>query len=196
MKRSLHTLLREIRGCTICEPELPLGARPVVQCDPAARILIVGQAPGRRVHESGIPFDDPSGDRLREWLGVDRERFYDPKSFAIVPMGFCFPGMGSGGDLPPRPECAPQWRERLLAELPHVETTIVLGRYAMDYHLPQKTKSVTAAVSTWKELWPRIVPIAHPSPRNQRWFRRNAWFLDELIPKLQRRVKRLLPKAE
>ena len=185
-------LVETVRQCRLCEASLPFGPRPVLQADPRAKILIVGQAPGRRVHESGVPFDDPSGDRLREWLGISRETFYDPTLIALLPMGFCYPGTGKSGDLPPRPECAPAWREPLLAQMKKVELTIVLGRYALAYHLPAAGKSVTEAVLAWRKHWPRIVPLPHPSPRNQAWFKRNAWFESELIPKLHRRVRKLL----
>lgn len=190
--RSLRSLLDEVRACTICADDLPLGPRPVVQLAASSRILIAGQAPGRRVHESGVPFDDPSGDRLRDWMGVSRDIFYDPKRIAILPMGFCFPGSGRSGDLPPRPECAPAWREALLARLRRVELTLVLGQYAQAWHLDGPKRSVTAAVEDWHASWPRVVPLPHPSPRNRAWFARNPWFEDELVPRLRRRVRRLL----
>ena len=187
----LATLLREVRQCRICEAHLPLGPRPVLQVHSAARILIAGQAPGRRVHESGVPFQDPSGVRLREWLGVDEETFYDPKKFAILPMGFCYPGKGSSGDNPPRPECAENWREPLLARLKNVKLTIVLGQYAQAYHLGASS-TVTEAVGAWKEYWPEKLPLPHPSPRNQGWFQKNAWFEKEVLPRLRKRVRELL----
>ena len=188
----IRKLLTDVRTCTICAEALPLGPRPVVQMSRSSRVLIAGQAPGRRVHESGVPFDDPSGERLRDWMGVTREQFYDDRLVAILPMGFCYPGTGRSGDLPPRPECAPAWRELLLAQLKNVELTIVLGQYALAYHLPRAGKSVTEVVLAWQEHWPRIVPLPHPSPRNQAWFKRNPWFESELIPKLRRRVRKLL----
>lgn len=156
-----------------------------------ARILIAGQAPGRRVHESGIPFDDVSGDRLRDWLGIDRDTFYDATRIAILPMGFCYPGTGKNGDLPPRPECAPAWREQLLAAMPEVRLTLVLGQYAQAWHLEGRA-TVTAAVLDWKRYWPSALPLPHPSPRNQRWLARNRWFEAEVLPMLRRRVGRLL----
>lgn len=179
-------------ACTVCAAHLPHGPRPVVQIDPAARILIAGQAPGRRVHESGVPFDDPSGDRLRDWLGVDRGTFYDAARIAILPMGFCWPGTGSSGDLPPRPECAPLWRARLLEQLPAVDLTLVIGRWAQDWHLPDAPATVTATVAGWRDHWPRVLPLPHPSPRNNRWLRRNPWFAEEVLPALRRRVDELL----
>lgn len=188
---SLETLLRRVRACDLCAASLPLGPRPVLQADRRATILIAGQAPGRRVHESGVPFQDPSGDRLRAWMGVDEQTFYDPTRIAIVPMGFCFPGTGSSGDKPPRKECAAAWRADLLAELPNLQLTIVLGAYALRYHLPQ-AKSVTDAVTRWRDGWPTVLPLPHPSPRNQAWFKRHAWFEDEVLPRLRTRVRELL----
>ena len=181
-------LAAEVRACTICAEHLPLGPRPVVQVDPAARILIVGQAPGRKVHETGVPFDDPSGDRLRDWLGLAPAEFYDPRLVAIVPMGFCYPGTGRSGDLPPRPECAPAWRERLLAGLANVQLTLVIGQYAQAWHLPGPSTSVTEAVAAWRQLWPAVVPLPHPSPRNNMWLRRNPWFDTDLLPVLREKV--------
>ena len=192
--RAFDELLRDVRACTICSDHLPAGPRPVVQLDPRARILIAGQAPGRRVHESGIPFDDPSGDRLRSWLGLDRDRFYDPSLVAILPMGFCYPGTGKSGDLPPRPECAPAWRERLLAALEAVDLTIVLGQWALRWHLPGY-RTLTAAVEAWRDHWPHVLPLPHPSPRNQAWFKRHSWFETEVIPVLRTRVAELVDEG-
>ena len=189
---SLPSLLSEIRACTICTPHLPLGPRPVVQLSAKARVLIAGQAPGRKVHESGVPFDDASGNRLREWLGVTREVFYDPKQFALVPMGFCFPGTGRSGDLPPRPECAQAWREQLLGHLRQVELTLVLGQFAQTYHFGKSSGSLTDLVKSWRSHWPQMVPLPHPSPRNNLWLRRNPWFEAELLPPLRERVSELL----
>ncbi|NNE48258.1 MAG: uracil-DNA glycosylase family protein [Rhodothermales bacterium] len=185
-------LLKEVRACTICSAVLPLGPRPVLQLHPAARILLAGQAPGKKVHETGIPFDDPSGDRLREWLGVTRGVFYDPEQIAILPMGFCFPGSGKSGDLPPRPECASAWRTQLLDQLQNLELTIVLGRYALAYHFGQKNSSVTEIVRSWRTYGPEVVPLPHPSPRNNIWLRRNPWFETELLPSLRNRVSDVL----
>ena len=182
-------LKHDIQQCTLCAEHLPHGVRPVIQADADAKILLVGQAPGRKVHETGVPFNDPSGDRLRTWLGVDRAQFYDPKQFAIVPMGFCFPGTGPSGDLPPRPECAPAWREPLLSALPNIELLLVIGRYALDYHLPEsRQQTVTQLVASWQQYWPDTVPLPHPSPRNNRWLKNNPWFEAEVIPQLQQRV--------
>jgi len=192
MSRALETLLAEVRACTLCAGALPHGPRPVVQAGVRARVLIAGQAPGRHVHATGVPFDDPSGDRLRAWLGVERDTFYDPARFAIVPMGLCYPGTGRSGDLPPRPECAPAWRARLLGELPEVRLTLLVGRYAQVHHLPTTSATLTETVRAWREHWPDIVPLPHPSPRNNRWLRANAWFGTDLLPALRARVAEVL----
>lgn len=189
---SLKVLVPQVRACRICETALPLGPRPVLQIHAEARILIAGQAPGRRVHDSGVPFDDPSGDRLRDWLGVDRATFYNPRHFAILPMGFCYPGTGRSGDLPPRPECAPAWRAPLIAALKHLQLTLVLGQYAQTHHLGGAAGSVTKVVQSWRTYGPSRLPLPHPSPRNQLWVRRNPWFLEEVLPALRRRVKDIL----
>jgi uracil-DNA glycosylase len=188
----LRLLAEDIRRCQLCEPELPLGARPVWQVSPQAKILIAGQAPGRKVHASGIPFDDPSGDRLRDWLGVTPEQFYNPELFAIVPMGFCYPGTGKSGDLPPRPECAITWRAKLLQRLPNIQTTLVIGKYAHDYHFSGKAQTVTALVKDWRYHWPGKIPLPHPSPRNNLWLRKNPWFDAETVPEIQRYISALL----
>lgn len=192
---SLTALLHDIRACTLCSAHLPLGPRPIVQAQSSARILIAGQAPGRKVHETGIPFDDESGNRLRHWLGMSREVFYNPQLIAIAPMGFCFPGSGKSGDLPPRRECAATWRQPLLAELKHIELTLVIGQYAQAYHLAGQYPSVTAAVSAWRDHWPLVVPMPHPSPRNQSWLKRNPWFEAELLPILRARVSAIVKDA-
>ena len=190
---SFTSLLTEVRACTICAEQLPHGPRPVLQFHQKARILIAGQAPGRRVHESGVPFDDVSGDRLREWMGVTREVFYDPEQIAILPMGFCFPGTGKTGDLPPRAECAPAWRERLLRRLSNLRLTLVVGQYAQAYHLLGGSKSsLTETVRLWRTYWPGSVPLPHPSPRNNIWLRQNPWFAAELLPALRQRVSNVL----
>ena len=187
------SLIDEVRACTLCSPHLPHGPRPVVQCHPEARLLIAGQAPGRKVHESGKPFDDASGERLREWMGVSRDLFYDPKRVAILPMGFCYPGTGKTGDLPPRPECAPAWRERLLRSLRNLELTLVIGQYAQAYHLADARSLLTENVRAWREYWPGTVPLPHPSPRNNIWLRRNPWFEAELLPVLRIRIAAVFP---
>lgn len=192
---SLPTLLKQVRHCSICAEHLPLGPRPIVQLGSGARILIAGQAPGRKVHESGIPFDDASGKRLRQWMGVSREIFYDADQVSILPMGFCYPGSARSGDLPPRPECAPKWRASLLARLENLQLTLVIGRYALDYHLPGSKVSVTDAVRNWRDSWPAVVPMPHPSPRNNRWLKTNPWFEQELVPELQSEVARVLSTA-
>jgi uracil-DNA glycosylase len=189
---SFSSLLSEVRACTICEAHLPLGPRPVLQLNPRARILIAGQAPGRKVHESGVPFDDASGNRLREWLGISREVFYDPTKIAILPMGFCFPGSGQSGDLPPRHECEPAWRNRLLGHLNHLKITLVLGQYAQAYHFSDSNSSLTELVKSWRTYWPDTVPLPHPSPRNNPWLRRNEWFEADVLPALRRRVEEIL----
>ena len=188
------SLQAEIRACTICEAHLPHGPRPVLQIHPLARILIASQAPGRKVHESGVPFDDASGDRLREWMGVTREVFYDSRRVAILPMGLCFPGTGKSGDLPPRSECALIWRDQLLDHLRHLEVTLVVGQYAQTYHMNEEQSSLTETVRNWRSYWPKIVPLPDPSPRNNIWLSRNLWFEKELIPMLRRRVSEALER--
>lgn len=187
----LNDLLTSVRACRICDG-LPLGPKPIFQYNRNARILIAGQAPGKRAHESGTPFDDPSGDRLRLWLGVDKTQFYDPNLFAIVPMGFCYPGTGNSGDFPPRPECAATWRDKLLSGLPDLDLILVIGQYAHDWHLKdKKEKTLTKTVEKWRDFWPHILPLPHPSPRNMRWFKKNPFFEAEVIPALQERVRSL-----
>lgn len=191
----LPVLLREIRACTECQESLPLGPRPIVQVGSNARILIIGQAPGRRVHESGIAWDDPSGERLRSWLGIDREQFYDPNLVALVPMGFCYPGTGPSGDAPPRPECADLWHDPLLSRLKKIEITLLIGRYAQKRYLPDASReTLTAVVRQWKTSAPGIFPLPHPSPRNNRWLKNNPWFEEELAPALKKAVRSLLKK--
>ena len=193
MVQSFKALLREVKNCTLCAAHLPLGPRPVFQLLPNAKILVVGQAPGVRVHETGIPFNDPSGDRLRQWMGITREMFYDAKKIAILPMGFCYPGTGKSGDLPPRPECAKTWRKKLLAQLPDIELTLVIGQYAQDWHLGDAKKAtLTETVRAWKEYWPEMLVLPHPSPRNNIWLKKNPWFEKTVIPSVQERIATIL----
>ncbi len=185
-------MVDDIRHCTICEPELPLGARPVLQAGKRAKILVAAQAPGTRVHATGLPFNDPSGDRLRAWMNVSREIFYDPQRLAIVPMGFCYPGKGKSGDLPPRKECARHWRTDLLKLLPNIEFTLVIGQYAFAYHLPHRAGNLTENVKNWRQDWPHTLLLPHPSPRNNIWLKRNPWFEQEVVPQLKLRVQQIL----
>ena len=192
MPSKFEALLEQARACRICEQHLPLGPRPILQLSAKARILIAGQAPGRKVHESGKPFDDASGKRLREWMGVDDEIFYDADRIAILPMGFCFPGTGKSGDLPPRPECASSWRQPLLNEAGNFQMTLVLGQFAQSYHFPDFRGSLTELVKSWQDYWPVLVPLPHPSPRNNRWLKQNPWFQSELLPVLQQNINNIL----
>lgn len=192
--QALDRLLTEIRGCRRCAGELPYEPRPVLRAAPGARILVAGHAPGIRVHETGVPWNDPSGDRLRAWMGVDRETFYDERRIAIVPMGFCYPGTIKGaGDLPPRPECAATWHPRLVPQLREVRLTICLGRYAMDWHLGRRPgATLTDTVRAWRDHLPTHLPLPHPSGRNNGWLARNPWFEAEVLPELRQRVADLL----
>jgi uracil-DNA glycosylase len=189
----LDRLIEEMTACTICAGHLPLGPRPVFRIDQRSKILVAGQAPGRRVHETGIPFNDPSGDRLRDWMGVDRAIFYDAQKIAFLPMGFCYPGTGKSGDLPPRPECAAAWRERALQHLSNIELVLAIGQYAQKWHLaktPEKT--LTEKVKNWSVHWPLVMPLPHPSPRNNLWLKKNPWFAKEVLPVLKTRVSELI----
>ena len=187
-----NALITSIRQCQICVEHLPLPPNPIVQFHSKSRILIAGQAPGRVTDKKGIPFDDASGNRLREWMGIDRQTFYDDTQIAVVPMGFCYPGTGKNGDLPPRKECAEAWREKILKQL-NVELTLVIGQYAQVWHLGvKKALSVTRVVSQWRSYFPGIIPLPHPSPRNIRWFRKNPWFETDVLPKLSQRVALIL----
>ncbi len=192
MPGDLGALLADIRACTLCEDILPLGPRPMVQANTSASILIVGQAPGIRVHETGIPFNDPSGDRLRDWMGIGRDIFYDETKVALVPMGFCFPGSDRYGDVPPPPICAETWRRRLLDHLTDVRLTLVLGQHAQKWHLPIKYKTLTENVRAWKSYGEGLIPIPHPSPRNNIWLKKNPWFELDLLPQLKGRVREAL----
>lgn len=191
--RDLDTLLALVRTCRVCAAHLPLGPRPVLQAGAGARLLIVGQAPGARVHASGVPWDDASGERLRNWLGIDSRVFYDADQVAIVPMGLCYPGRGNGGDLPPRPECAPLWLGRLLAQMPHIELTLLIGQYAQKQFLGAAAKAhLSATVAAFVDYAPRYIPLPHPSPRNTPWLQRHPWFEDDVLPALRARVRQLL----
>jgi len=184
----LERLAAEARACRICAADLPLGPRPTFRVSGTARLLIVGQAPGTKVHETGIPWNDASGDRLRDWLGLDREAFYDVKRIAILPIGLCYPGVDRhGGDLPPRRECAPRWQQPFLALMPRIRLTLLVGGYAQAFHLGRR-QPVGAAVAAWRSHLPDYIPLPHPSWRNTAWLRRNPWFDNELVPELRRRV--------
>jgi uracil-DNA glycosylase len=185
-------LVESVRQCRLCEASLPLGPRPVLQVDPRARILIAGQAPGRRVHETGVPFDDPSGDRLRDWMGISREIFYNATAVAILPMGFCYPGTGKSGDLPPRPECAKAWRARLMDSLEDIRLTLVIGQYAQKWHLPSPQRNLTETVRAWRDCGSGVLPLPHPSPRNNIWLKKNPWFAQSLLPALRQSVREAL----
>lgn len=187
----LHDLLAEVRACQYCL-DLPLGPRPVVRAESSATIMVIGQAPGTRVHASGIPWDDPSGDRLRSWMGLSREQFYDASHIAIMPMGFCYPGRGKSGDLPPRRECAPLWHQAILEQLPQIRLTLLIGQYAQGYYLNDGYGSLTERVSHWRDYLPALLPLVHPSPRNRRWLANNPWFEEELVPALRLEVARSL----
>jgi len=187
------TLLREISQCRICAGVLSHVPRPVVLADPRARILVIGQAPGRRVHACGVPWWDPSGNTLREWLGVDAAAFYDPTQFALMPMGFCYPGKGRSGDLPPRPECAPQWHATLRREMPAIQLTLLIGQYSQKYYLgDRRGNTLGETVRNFRAFLPEYLPMPHPSPRNRLWLRRNPWFAEELLPELKAQVGRIL----
>lgn len=186
------TVLKNVRTCTLCT-DLALGPNPILQLNPKAKILIAGQAPGQKTHHKSIPFDDPSGNRLREWMGVTRDTFYDESAIAILPMAFCYPGTGKSGDLPPPKRCADQWRAQLLGLVPKIQLTLVIGQYALDWHLgDQQSSTLTETVKGWKSHWPEVLPMPHPSPRNNRWLKNNPWFASEVLPSLRKRVAALL----
>ncbi|WP_299001911.1 uracil-DNA glycosylase family protein [uncultured Shewanella sp.] len=185
-------LIENVKQCDLCTASLPLGPKPIIQLASGAKILIAGQAPGKQAHDKGVPFDDVSGERLRTWLGVSKVEFYDEGQFAILPMGFCYPGRGKTGDLPPLPECAVKWRKNLLEALSDIQLTIVLGQYALAYHLPEERGGVSQAVMHWKQYWPNIIPLPHPSPRNNIWLKRHPWFAEEVLPSLKARVRDIL----
>jgi uracil-DNA glycosylase len=189
----LNTLLKEIRACTVCEEFLPLGPRPILAASKKSKILIVGQAPGTRVHKSGIPWDDPSGDKLRDWLGVAKNTFYNEDKIAIVPMGLCYPGKGKTGDLPPRKECAELYFERLLPLMKNIQLTILIGQYAQAYYLKNRRKSnLTETVKAWRDYFPEYIILPHPSPRNFGWFKKNPWFEEDVLPILKTKINKLI----
>ena len=182
------SLMKSVRACTLCD-DLALGPNPILQVHPQAKILIAGQAPGQKTHHKGIPFDDPSGDRLRDWLGVDRATFYDETRFGILPMPFCYPGTGKSGDLAPPRRCAERWRAELLGMMPNIELTLVIGQYALGWHLGDlQGKTLTQTVQQWRDYWPKRLPMPHPSPRNNRWLKNDPWFAEEVLPQLKGRV--------
>ncbi len=189
----MNDLLLRIRQCTHCQKYLPLGPRPLVQASIHSRIAIIGQAPGQKTHERGIPWEDQSGERLRDWLGVSREQFYDPDLFAFLPMGFCYPGKGRSGDLPPRPECAPLWHPSLLDRMPGIRLTLLIGMYAQKAYLgPEASGTITENVKRFSDFLPAQLPLIHPSPRNQIWLKKNPWFTEQVLPALRSRVSKII----
>jgi uracil-DNA glycosylase len=189
----MEDLLLNIRNCTLCKAHLPLGPRPIVFANPDSKIVIVSQAPGTKAHASGIPWDEASGKQLQRWLDVRDEEFFDEKNFAILPIGFCYPGRGKGGDLPPRPECAPKWHEKVWNLMPNVELILLIGAYAQRYYLKKDAKkTLTQTVANYDEYLPKYFPIPHPSPRNQFWLTRNPWYEAEVVPQLRRVIKTIL----
>jgi uracil-DNA glycosylase len=186
----MQRLLTDIKNCTICEPHLPLGANPVVRAHPNAKIVIMGQAPGTRVHETSIPWNDPSGVLLRQWLQMDDAEFYGSEEIAIIPMGFCYPGKGKSGDLPPRTECAPKWHNALYAMMPDVKLTLLIGQYSQKAYLGKRfKKNLTETVRSYGDYAPDFFPLPHPSPRNRIWLKRNPWFDEDVIPALRQTIQ-------
>lgn len=182
----MNSLISEIKQCKVCLEHLPQGVNPVMAAHPKSKIAIIGQAPGSIVHKTGIPWDDKSGERLRQWLGVSDEEFYDAKNFAILPMGFCYPGKGKSGDLPPRKECAPLWHQRVLEKMPNLKLTLLIGSYAQAYYLGDlKKKTLTETVKNYESYLPEFMPLPHPSPRNNIWLKKNPWFEQNLLPILK-----------
>jgi len=185
---SLIQLFSQIRQCRVCEPHLCLGANPIIRGSRESKLMIIGQAPGTRVHASGVPWDDPSGDRLRSWLQLEKASFYNEAKVAIMPMGFCYPGKASSGDLPPRTECAPLWHNQLLSQMSEIKLTLLIGQYAQSYYLPDKKLTLTERVKNWQQYLPAFIVLPHPSPRNNIWLKKNPWFEQELVPEMRKRV--------
>ena len=193
MSEGFAEVVAAVKACDLCKANLPLGPRPVFQIHPDAKILVAAQAPGLAVHETGIPFNDPSGERLRSWMGITRDTFYDAHKIALLPMGFCYPGTGKSGDLPPRLECAPQWRTQMLALMPNIRLTLIIGQYAHKWHLGNMQKiTLTETVRNWRDYMPSHVVLPHPSPRNNIWLKRNSWFEIDVLPVLKTRVRETL----
>lgn len=186
----LEQLLAEIRACRVCQNELTLGCNPVIQAASSAKILIIGQAPGAKVHQTWVPWNDLSGQRLRQWLQIDSDTFYDPHQVAIMPMGLCYPGKGKSGDLPPRKECAPLWHHQILPLLPQIKLTLLIGQYSQNYYLNDKPKTLTETVRHWQKWAPHFLPLPHPSPRNTLWLRKNPWFEETVLPIIQTQVRK------
>jgi len=189
----IKKLLEEIRGCKTCEQYLEFGVRPIIAASSTCKIMIIGQAPGRIVHATGIPWNDKSGDNLRNWLAIDKSTFYNADLIALMPMGFCFPGTGKTGDLPPRPECAPLWHQKLLASIPNLQLILLVGQYAQNYYLGNKAAhTLTETVHQYKKYLPRYFPLPHPSPRNNIWQAKNQWFGSDVLPELKTKIKSIL----
>lgn len=189
----MKQLLKDIKACSLCEKSLPHGVNPVVAAHPKSKIAIIGQAPGRLVHVSGIPWDDKSGENLRNWMSISKEDFYNPEKVAILPMGFCYPGTGKSGDLPPRAECAPQWHGKLWSQMPNIELTLLIGQYAQKYYLKHRSKkTLTESVKSYNEYLPEFFVLPHPSPRNNIWHAKNKWFKSEVLPALKEQVHQII----
>ncbi|WP_010134184.1 uracil-DNA glycosylase family protein [Ochrovirga pacifica] len=188
----MQQLLDQIKNCTLCQPFLEHRVRPVIEASTQSKIAIIGQAPGTVVHRTGIPWNDKSGERLRSWLGVDHNTFYNKEIFAIVPMGFCYPGKGKTGDLPPRKECAPAWHPQVFNQLKQIELMILIGAYAQNYYLKQPEKTLTATVKNFHNYWPNFLVLPHPSPRNNIWLKRNDWFEKQNLPFIQKRIQQII----
>lgn len=192
----MEDLITEIRSCTLCAANLPLGPNPIVAASSTSKLMIIGQAPGKRVHETSVPWDDPSGRQLRAWLDMDDAAFYDPAVVALVPMGFCYPGSGKSGDLPPRPECAATWHDRIRDALPEVQLTLLIGQYAQRHYLGNRMgTNLTETVRRFGDYLPQYLPLPHPSPRNRIWMKRNPWFDAEVLPELRRRAHTALQSS-